>query len=332
MLMLSMRRREFITLLGGAAVTWPLTVRAQQRAAPVIGFLAPASPAGFASQVRALRQGLTEIGYVEGRNLAVEFRWAEDQNDRLPALAAELVRRPVSVIVAAGFPAIRAAKTATSAIPIVFNTGEDPVKLGLVESLSRPGGNVTGITSLGGQLGAKRLELLHELVPTTSVVAALVNPTNPVVADAQTKEWQAAASTLGLRLHVVHASTERDFDAVFARLRELRAGGLVIGPDALTISRSGQLAALALRHAVPAIFQFGAFTAAGGLMSYGASTTDAFHLVGTYAGRVLKGEQPADLPVQQATKVELVINLKTAKALGIEVPPTLLARADEVIE
>ena len=286
----------------------------------------------FASQVRALRQGLSEISYVEGRNLAVEFQWGEDHNDRLPALAAELVRRSASVIVAAGFPAIRAAKATTTTIPIVFSTGEDPVKLGLVESLSRPGGNVTGVTSLGGQLGAKRLELLHEIVPATNLVGALVNPTNPIVADAQTKELEVAARTLGLRLHSVHASQERDFDAVFATLGRLRAGGLVIGPDALTISRSDQLAALALRHAVPTIFQFGAFTAAGGLVSYGASTTDTFRLAGNYAGRILNGERPSDLPVQQSAKVELIVNLATAKTLGLTIPPTLLARADEVIE
>jgi putative ABC transport system substrate-binding protein len=325
------KRRQFITLVGGAAA-WPLAARAQQPAMPVVGFLAPASAEGFAQQVSAFRQGLREAGLVEGRNVTIEFRWAEDQNNRLPALAAELVRWPASVIIAAGFPAIRAAKSATATIPIVFNTGEDPVKLGLVESLNRPGGNVTGITSLGGQLGAKRLELLRELLPSATNVAALVNPSNPVVADAQTKEWQPAARALGLQLHIVHASTERDFDAVFATLRQSRASGLVIGPDSLTISRSPQLAALALRHAVPAIFQFSAFAAAGGLMSYGASTNDAFRQAGIYAGRVVKGDKPGDLPVQQSTKVELIINLKTAKALGLTVPPTLLARADEVIE
>jgi putative ABC transport system substrate-binding protein len=327
-----MRRREFITLLGGAVAGRPIAARAQQAAMPVVGFLAPASAEGFATQVRAFGQGLAETGYVEGRNVVLESRWANDQNERLPGLAAELVNRPASVIVAAGFPAIRAAKTATTTIPIVFSTGEDPVKLGLVESLNRPGGNVTGVTSLGGQLGAKRLELLHELVPAATKMAALVNPCNPVVAEAQTQEWQTAAQALGLQLYVVHARTERDFDPMFVSLRQFQASGLVIGPDALTISRSPELATLALRHGVPAVFQFNTFAAAGGLMSYGGSTTDAFRLAGKYAGRILKGERPSELPVQQSTRLELIINLNTAKALGLEIPPTLLARADEVIE
>ena len=326
-----MRRREFITLLGGA-VAWPLVARAQQPAVPIIGFLSPATPETNAHLVRALRQGLSEAGYVEGRNVDFDYRWAGDQNDRLPALADELVRRPVNVIVVSGFPTARAAKAATSTIPIVFNTGEDPVKLGLVDSLSRPGGNVTGVTSLGGQLGAKRLELVREIMPTANAVGALVNPTNPVVADAQTKDWETAARTVGLKLHILHATTEREFAAVFANLKHLPADALVIGPDSLTISRTGQLGALSLQHAIPAIFQFRTFAAAGGLMSYGSSITDAFRLSGVYTGRILKGEKPADLPVQQSTKVELIINLKTAKALGLTFPLSLLARADEVIE
>jgi ABC-type uncharacterized transport system substrate-binding protein len=282
--------------------------------------------------VRALHQGLSETGYVEGRNVDFDYRWAGDQNDRLPALVDELVRRPVNVIVVSGFPTARAAKAATSTIPIVFNTGEDPVKLGLVASLSRPGGNVTGVTSLGGQLGAKRLELVREIMPAANAVGALVNPTNPVVADAQTKDWETAARTVGLKLHILHATTEREFAAVFANLKHLPADALVIGPDSLTISRTGQLGALSLQHAIPAIFQFRTFAAAGGLMSYGSSITDAFRLSGVYTGRILKGEKPADLPVQQSTKVELIINLKTAKALGLTFPLSLLGRADEVIE
>jgi ABC-type uncharacterized transport system substrate-binding protein len=325
-------RREFITLLGGAAVGWPLAARAQQPAMPVIGFLSPATPETNAHLVRALHQGLSETGYVEGRNVDFDYRWAGDQNDRLPALVDELVRRPVNVIVVSGFPTARAAKAATSTIPIVFNTGEDPVKLGLVASLSRPGGNVTGVTSLGGQLGAKRLELVREIMPAANAVGALVNPTNPVVADAQTKDWETAARTVGLKLHILHATTEREFAAVFANLKHLPADALVIGPDSLTISRTGQLGALSLQHAIPAIFQFRTFAAAGGLMSYGSSITDAFRLSGVYTGRILKGEKPADLPVQQSTKVELIINLKTAKALGLTFPLSLLGRADEVIE
>ena len=325
-------RREFITLLGGAAATWPLGARAQRPAVPIIGFLSPATPETNAHLVRALRQGLSEAGYVEGRNVDFDYRWAGDQNDRLPALADELVRRPVNVIVVSGFPTARAAKAATSTIPIVFNTGEDPVKLGLVDSLSQPGGNVTGVTSLGGLLGAKRLELVREIMPTANAVGALVNPTNPVVADAQTKDWETAARTVGLKLHILHATTEREFAAVFANLKHLPADALVIGPDSLTISRTGQLGALSLQHAIPAIFQFRTFAAAGGLMSYGSSITDAFRLSGVYTGRILKGEKPADLPVQQSTKVELIINLKTAKALGLTFPLSLLGRADEVIE
>jgi ABC-type uncharacterized transport system substrate-binding protein len=326
-----MRRRDFVTLLGGGAAAWPLSARAQQ-AMPVIGFLGSESPELWASRLRAFRQGLGETGFVEGRNVAVEYRWAEGQYNRFPALAAELVHRQVSTIVAAiGAPAALAAKAASATIPIVFFVGVDPVESGLVASLSHPGGNLTGVTNLNQELGPKRLELLHQAVPTASVMALLVNPTNlPLGADS--RNVQMAARALGLQLHVLNASNEHEFDSVFATLLKLRVDALVIGADAFFTSRSGQLAALTVRHAVPAIYQTREFAAAGGLLSYGGIQLQGFQLAGVYAGRILKGEKPADLPVQQSTKVELFINMKTAKVLGLTVPITLLGRADEVIE
>jgi putative ABC transport system substrate-binding protein len=324
-----MRRREFITLLGGAAATWPLAAGAQQRAMPVVGYLS--GVAADSASLAAFRRGLEETGYREGQNVAIEYRRADDQYEPLGTLAADLVRRQVSVIVAAGIPAALAAKAATTAIPIVFTVAGDPVEFGLAASLNRPGGNLTGVTSLSIDLGSKRMELLHELVPAATMIGLLVNPTNPN-AEILSRDAQAAARILGLQLHVLPASTERDFDTAFATLVRIRAGALVISNAGLFNRLSGQLGALSVRHALPTIFQFREFAAAGGVMSYGGSYGDDDRLAGAYTGRILKGEKPADLPVQQATKVELIINLKTAKTLGLPVPLALLTRADEVIE
>ena len=327
-----MKRRAFIAGLAGAAV-WPGVGRTQQPAMPVIGLLGSESPELWASRMRAFHQGLSETGFIEGRNVAIEYRWAEGHNDHLPALAADLVSRRVTVIAAPGStPAALAAKAATSTIPIIFWIGGDAVRLGLVASLNRPEGNVTGVTTLNVLLGPKRLELLHELIPTASAFALLVNPTDRTNAELITRDVQGAARTLGLELRILNASTEEDFDIAFANLTPLRAGGLVVGTDAFFSSRLEQLSALADRYGVPTVYQFREFVAAGGLMSYGGSIMDAFRGAGSYTGRILRGEKPADLPVQQVTKVELYFNLKTADALGIVVPLSLLGRADEVIE
>jgi putative ABC transport system substrate-binding protein len=324
-----MKRREFITLLGGAAA-WPLAARAQQAAMPVVGLLNGGSPGPYAPYVAAFRQGLKEAGYIEGENVTIEYRWLEGQYDRAPSMAAELVRRQVAVIVA-NTPGNLAAKAATTTIPIVFTTAGDPVQLGFVASLSRPGGNLTGVTQLGVEVGPKRLELAHELVPAATIIGLLVNPASPT-AEPITRNLEEASRTLGLKLHVLHASTEREIEKAFATLLQLRAGALVISPDPFFVTQSEQLAALALRQAMPAIFQYRPFAAAGGLVSYGGSIADSYRTAGVYTGRILKGEKPANLPVQQSTKVELIINLKTAKALGLTVPLSLLGRADEVIE
>jgi putative ABC transport system substrate-binding protein len=324
-------RRRFLATLGSSAVAWTLPARAQQPM-PVVGFLNSSTPDGYALFVAAFRQGLKETGYVEGRNVAIEYRWAEGRIDRLPALAADLVQRRVAVIAATTAPAVIAAKAATAIIPVVFETAVDPIQLGLVASLNRPGGNITGVVNLNSEITPKRLELLRELVPTASVVGLLINPANPVLGEPVARASQAAARTLGVNLHVLNASSEGDFEQVFASLIQLRAGGLVIGADAFFTARSRQLAALALHHAVPTVHQNREFVAAGGLASYGGVTSDAYRLTGVYAGRILNGEKPADLPVQQGTKVELYINMKTARALGVTIPLALSGRADEIFD
>ena len=324
-------RRTFLATLGGAAA-WPLAARAQQPAMPVIGWLNSETPSGYAPFAAAFRQGLSESGFVEGRNVAIEYRWAQGHNDRLPALAADLVRRQVAVIAAAGTPSSLAAKAATATIPIVFSTAADPVVEGLVAKLARPGGNATGVTNLGTELVQKQIEKLHEMLPKANVIAALVNPTDPALGGPATKQAQAAARALGLQMHIVQASTERDIEAAFASLARLGVGALVILPNAFFISRREQIAALAIRHVVPAVYYQREFAAAGGLMGYGPSVPDGYRQVGTYAARILKGERPGDLPVQQSTKFELVINLNTAKVLGLDVPLHLQQLADEVIE
>ena len=325
-----MRRRDFIIFFAGAMAAWPLAARAQRKAMPVIGVVTATSPSPFGPFMRAFRQGLREAGYVEGQNVAIEYRWAEGNYDRLPALVADLVGRKVDLIVANNPPPALAAKSATSTIPIVFRGGADPVADGLVASLARPGGNLTGV-SIADDLTAKRLELLTELVPRARVIALLVNPNNPA-AERVVRDVQEAARTKGLQLHVLKARSESEIDAAFAGLVQLHPGALVVASDPFLSSRREQLVALASRHAVPSSYAWREFTDAGGLISYGPSLTAAYHLVGIYAGKVLKGAKPADLPVQQATTFELVVNLKTAKALGLTVPRSMLTRADKVIE
>ncbi len=326
-----MRRRTFVRLLGGTAVTWPLAGRAQQPALPVIGFLHSGSPKPNANLVTAFRNGLNEAGYVVDKNVAIEFLFAGGSYDRLPEFAADLVRRKVAVIFGAGPPAAHAVSSATKTIPIVFVSGEDPVKSGLVTSLNHPGGNVTGAAMFTGQLGAKQLGLLRELVPNAALVAILVNPNNPLTEGVIT-DVRAAAAVTGHRIQIVNASDEGEIEKAFTTLKELRADALIVGADPYFFGRSEQLVALAARYMVPAIFEFREFAIAGGLMSYGASITDGYRQAGVYAGQILKGAKPTDLPVLQPTKFELVINLKTAKSLGLEFPATLLGSADEVIE
>ena len=326
-----MRRRDFITLLGGTAA-WPLAARAQQPAKlPVVGVLNSASPQAYATRMDAFHQGLSEVGYSEGRDLAFEYRWAEGHYDRLPAMAAELVERRVAVLAAITTPCAVAAKAATSTIPIVFEVGGDPRELGLVTGFDRPTGNLTGVALLNRELGPKRLELLHELVPSARRVAGLLNPSNPN-SERLKNDLASAAHMLDLELQVFYAGSEEEFDSVFSSIRRLRLGALVIGTDPFFNGRSKQLAALAMEYSIPAIYQYRDFTLAGGLASYGASFVEPLKLVGNYVARVLMGARPADLPVQQSTKIELIINLKTAKALGVQVPDSLSGRADEVIE
>jgi len=327
-----MNRRELMFLLGGAAVTWPQVTCAQQKAMPVIGYLSSGSPGPWAPLVAAVQQGLSDTGYVEGQNLAIEYRWAEDRSDRLPALAADLVGRKVDLIVAIGGPASAlAAKSATSTIPIVFSSVGDPVGVGLVASLARPGGNVTGFSNIGFELTAKRLELLSELVPEARVIALLVNP-NSTAPEGLARDLEEAARSKGVQLPILKAATESEIDAVFASLVQLHVGALLIGSDPFFFARREQLLALESRHAVPAIHWRREFAASGGLISYGPSFPAMYRQAGIYAGKILRGAKPADLPVQQPTTFELVINLKTATVLGLIVPPALLARADEVIE
>lgn len=326
-----MRRRDFMMLAGGAVSGWPLAAHAQQ-AMPVIGFLGSDSPELYADRLNALRMGLKQVGYVEGQNVAIEYRWAEGRNDRLQGLAADLVLRQATVLATSTVPAALALKEATTTIPIVFFVAADPIALGLVDSLNRPGGNLTGTTTSTLEIGSLQLQLLHEIVPAATKFALLINPTSPNLANAQVRDLQTAARTLGLEIEVLRASTDHEVDAAFATLGRVRAGGLVISADSFLFSRKERLATLAARTAVPAIFGFREFAVSGGLMSYGASPNDQHRIVGVYIGRVLNGEKPANLPIQQATKVDLTINLKAAKKLGLNIPLPLLGRANEVIE
>jgi putative ABC transport system substrate-binding protein len=326
-----MKRREFLALVGGAAAAWPLVARAQQPALPVIGYLNVGSPESDVPRLTGLRRGLSQTGYTEGRNFLIEYRWAGNQAERLPELAADLVRLQVTVIVAAGPPPALAAKAATTSIPIVFGVSADPVQLGLVASLSRPGGNLTGFNALNAELGAKQLALLHELVPSAATIGFLENPDN-LVFELTARDVLAAASAIGLRIQILKAGIDREIDAAFASVVQARTGALLVGGDPFFNGRIEQLVALSARHAIPAMYSLREFAVAGGLISYGASLTETYRQIGLYAGRILKGEKPTDLPVQQTTKLELIINLKTAKALGLEVPYKLLALADEVIE
>ncbi|MGA7535201.1 MAG: ABC transporter substrate-binding protein [Pseudolabrys sp.] len=328
-----MRRREFIKVIAGSAAAWPLAARAQQPLMPVVGFLNAASAEGYTRQLTAFLKGLGEAGYVDGRNVTIEYRWADGRSDRLPVMVADLVQRQVAVIAATSTPAALAAKASTTTVPIVFETGADPVRLGLVANLNRPGGNITGVTQLSQEVAPKRLQMLHELLPMATSIALLINPSEPTAAETQSRDVLSAARNLGLELHVLNASSESDLDGVFAEVTKMRVGGLVIGGSPFFTSRTKQLGALALRHAVPTVYSYREFAMAGGLLSYGADIADAYHLVGNYTGRILKGDKPGDLPIQQATtKVEMYINLKTAKALGVSIPNTLIGRADEVIE
>jgi len=326
-----MRRRDLIAVFGSVVIGRPLVAFAQPSEAVVVGFLGTRGAGDDPQLLVAFRRGLAELGYIEGKNLAIEYRWADSHYDRLPALAADLVQKNVAVIVANG-AAIQMAKKATATIPIVFVVGSDPVESGLVASLNKPGGNATGISILDVKLGPKRLELLHQLNPTKTGVAVLVNPDAPARAQIILDDLKPAAHFLGLELHVLNANTDRDLEAAFAKAKQLEAGGMIIGGESFFNSRSKELGALSVRYSVPTIYQFRAFASAGGLVSYGTSLTEAYRLVGVYTGRVLKGEKPAELPVQLATKVEMIINLKTANRLGLSVPPTLLATAEEVIE
>jgi putative tryptophan/tyrosine transport system substrate-binding protein len=323
-------RRALISLIGGAAA-WPLAARAQQPAMPVIGYLNNASPESDVPRLTGLRRGLNQTGYIEGRNLVIEYRWAGNQADRLPALATDLVQLRVAVIVTPGLVATLAAKAATTSVPIVFGLSNDPVQLGLVASLNRPGGNLTGFNNVSGELGAKGLALLHELVPGTATIGFLGNPNNPI-SELMRKDVLAAASVVGLKVQILNASTDREIDAAFASLVQARTGALLVRNDAFFNNRIERLIELAARHAIPTMYPYREFVAAGGLISYGGNLTNTYRQVGLYTGRILKGEKPADLPVIQATKIELIINLKTAKALGLQIPDRLLALADEVIE